>query len=49
MIRPRGVPEIRPKRALVAPRIRLRDVLYVIGAVIVLETIAAVMVLGMFW
>jgi hypothetical protein len=49
MIRPRDVPEIAPKRALVTPMIRPRDVLYVIGAAIVLEIIAAVIVLGMFW
>jgi hypothetical protein len=49
VIRLRDVPEIAPKRALVAPIIRLRDVLYVIGAAIVLEIIAAVIVLGMFW
>jgi hypothetical protein len=49
MIRVRDVPEIAPKRALVTSKIRLREVLYVIGAATVLEIIAAVIVLGMFW
>jgi hypothetical protein len=48
MIRVRDMPEIAPKRALVTSKIRLREVLYVIGAATVLEIIAAVIVLGMF-